>query len=359
MTIKERFMQIYRRGKPDMFGFGIYARYLPTGDVERQVRNAGLGIIKYVPLTSQMSPPWHLLPGYLSQVKNTNITIKYIWEKGHFYEKRIYETPVGTVFAEIEESKGAGSEHIRCFYIKGIEDYEIMQYIVENSMIEANEGLYLTAEDNLGEDGVVLGRLDRTPYQKLLLELRGAEEFFLDMADEPEIVDKLIGAMNQKYREQFKLAMNSRAQVIWIPDNVTVDMTPPKLFEKYHLPLYKHVVESAHQAGKIVAAHFDGKARPLLPYLRQIGFDVIESVSDPMIGGDMGYAEWCNALPETVILPNFPSNLCLAKDGVIINYINKLKELSGDRPFMLQISEDLSEGTWKRIIPLVTKAIYG
>lgn len=359
MTIKERLMQIYHHEKPDTYGLGIYARYLPTGDIERQARNAKLGIIKYVPLTSQMSPPWHLLPGYLSQVNNTNITIEYNWEKGHFYERRNYRTPVGTVFAEVEESKGAGSEHIRCHYIKRFEDYETMEYIVSNSMIESNEGLYLSTEDNLGEDGVVLGRLDRSPYQKLLLELCGAEKFFLDMADEPEIVDKLIGVMNQKYREQVKIAMNSHAQVIWIPDNVTSDMTPPKLFEKYHLPLYKHIVESAHQAGKIVAAHFDGKAKPLLTYLQQIGFDVIESVSDPMIGGDMSYAEWCSALPDTVILPNFPSNLCLAKDEDIINYIYKLKELSYERPFMLQISEDLAEGTWKRIIPLVTKAMYG
>ena len=358
MTINERFLQIYHGKKPDMHGLGIYARYLPTGDIERLARNANLGIIAYVPLTSQMSPPWHLLPGYLSQIKNTNITIKYNWEKKHFFESRIYETPIGTIFAEIEKSKGVGSEHIRCFYIKGFEDYKIMEYIVSNSVMESNEKLYLSAEDNLGKDGVVLGRLDRSPYQKLLLELCGAEKLFLDMMDEPEIVDGLIDAMNRRYLEQVRIAMDSHAQVIWIPDNVTADMTPPKHFEKYHLPLYKHVVKSAHKAGKIVAAHFDGKAKSLLPLIQQIGFDVIESVSDPMIGGDLSYTDWCKALPDAVILPNFPSNLCLAKDDEIIHYVKKLKELSSERPFMLQFSEDLADGTWKRIVPLAIEAMY-
>lgn len=58
--------------------------------------------------------------------------------------------------------------------------------------------------------------------------------------------------------------MDSSAEILWMPENVTVDMTPPSQFEKYHLGAYQKYTNWAHQSGKTVIAHFDGKVKPLL-----------------------------------------------------------------------------------------------
>lgn len=358
MTIKENMLCAYKGLPQERPALGIYARYLPHGEVERQVRNLGMGIIEYVPVTTQIGPPWHMLPGFLSETPGIGLSSRYRWEKGKVRETRTFSTSQGEVFADIGSSKGAGSEHISSYYIKSLEDYGKIREIVEKSVLTPNTELYQSVSERLGEDGVVMGRMDRTPHQKLLLELAGAQRFLMDLYTEPEPVEELMEAVGRRYKEQAEIMAQGPAEIIWIPDNVTVDMTPPDAFRKYVLKYYQYCVTCAHQAGKLVAAHFDGKIRPLLPLIQEAGIDILESVSDPRIGGDMEYKELREVFQDKVILPNFPANLSFSSREAIASYLGGLLEEVKGKPFMLQISEDLPDGTWKRIIPLVAECMY-
>jgi hypothetical protein len=318
----------------------------------------GMGLIDYVPLTTQIGPPWHMLPGFLSEIEGASLTVRHYWKDGLMRQERVYDTPVGRVSSDVGQSVGAGSEHIASYYLKSPEDYRTMRWIALHAHLASNTALYRTAAERMGEDGVVMGRMDRTPYQKLLLELAGGEQFLMDLYDDPEPVEELMEALGKRYKEQVDRAMDSPAELIWIPDNVTVDMTPPAACEKYLLPYYEYCVKCARQAGKRVVVHYDGRIRPLIPFLKRTGADVLESVSAPTIGGDMTYREAASALPEMVILPNFPSNLCNAPDEAIESCVEDFLTAAAGRPFMLQISEDLAEGTWRRVIPLVTRTFF-
>jgi len=358
MTIRERMLAAYRGEKQDQHALGIYARYLPHGEIERQVRNLGLGIIEYVPLTTQIGPPWHMLPGFLSEVPGVKLTSNYTWKNGKVQEERTYTGETGSVSTTIGSDKGAGSEHISSYYIQDLDDYVVMKEIVEKAVLRPNIGLYKATKERLGEDGVVMGRMDRTPYQKLLLELAGAETFLVDLALDPEPVEELMEAIGKRFKEQVEMMAESDAEVIWMPDNITVDMTSPKAFRKYHLDYYQYCVKCAHQAGKVVAAHFDGKIKPLIPLIQESGIDIVESVSEERIGGDLGYFGAQEALPDKVILPNFPANLSYESDDAVRTYIREMREKVGDRSFMLQISEDLPDGTWTRMIPLIAQCMH-
>ena len=359
MTIKERMMSVYRNEMPDKPAVGIYTRYLPRGSMERKARNDGLGIIAYVPLTTQIGPPWHMLDGFLSEVRNAELSSEYFFKNKTLYERRTYHTPAGDVSAKIGKSAGEGSEHIAKYYIGRTEDYRVMDFIVRNTVLSPNRELFLRTKRELGEDGVVMGRMDRTPYQKLLIELVGAERFLMDLFDESEIVEDLLETMGKRYHEQIEMAMDSETEIVWLPDNVTADMTPPGNYEKYLMPHYQYCVKCAKEAGKLVVAHYDGKIRPLSQFINEIGFDAIESVSDPIIGGDMTFAEAVAAFPGKVILPNFPSNLSEAPKEKIRDFIGLLKEQALGVPLMLQISEDLAENSYERVIPAIMEAMYG
>ena len=63
------------------------------------------------------------------------------------------------------------------------------------------------AKKDLGEDGVVLGRMDRAPYQKLLVELANPTKFLMDLYDNPGPVQELIETMDARLDEQFNMAM--------------------------------------------------------------------------------------------------------------------------------------------------------
>ena len=357
MTLNERMMCVYRNQVPDKPALGIYTRYLKRGAMERAVRNAGMGIIDYIPLTTQLGPPWHMIPEFISPIKDTEMFVQVYFERGARKERRIFKTPVGDLFAEVGSSAGDGSEHISKYYISSPEDYSVMKYIVDHTVFVKNESIWAKHSKNLGEDGVVLGRLDRNPYQKLMMELVGAENFLLDLYTDPEPVLEVLYAMDKRMEEQYALALESEAEILWMPDNVTSDMTPPDCFRKYLLPYYQKYTALAHQAGKRVVAHFDGKFKLLADMIRDSGIDVIESVSDPSIGGDVTYMQACELFPYKVVLPNFPANLALKSEEEIRSFVRSILTDALGKPFMLQVSEDLDEKAYSTALPVITAAM--
>ena len=359
MNLREDMLAVYRKQPSGKVVLGSYSRYLPRSAVERHVRNGGMGIIEYFPAATMIAPPWHFYEGYLSQVKGTDITVRHFWEHGKRIERREWITPVGTLTGEIEyDPAGAGSEHIRKHYIAEPEDYGIMTWVVENTLIESNAQEISRRTEILGEDGVLLGRLDRTPYQKCLIELAGPERFLVDLFTMPEKVEPLLNAIDMKLEEQCTLAAESGVQVIWQPDNVTCDMTPPDAFRKYCLPLYQKNSRRFAELGIPYLVHMDGKVKALAGEINASGIDAIESFSIPDMGGDLEVAEAQALFPEIGILPNFPSNWSALGENELREKLSGwLAGMDRKKAVMLQISEDIPSSEWMRIFPVITDQV--
>src|SRR5208283_1257306 len=161
-TVRERMMKVYRNQVPDRPAAGIYARYLPRGWSERLVRNLGLGIIDYYPIVSMLAPPWHTHSGYLSEVKGADLDISFTWENGQAVEIRTYKTPLGRLTQRTRKDPAYASDWIDKFYISRLEDYRIMQYLVENTVFRSHSQEFQARQQDLGEDGVLLARVDRS-----------------------------------------------------------------------------------------------------------------------------------------------------------------------------------------------------
>ena len=354
MTIRQRMMAAYKGQVADKIPIGIYNRYLPRGATGRQLRDMGLGIIDYHPVVSLLAPPWHTYEGFISEVKNTELLISHYWENGQMLERRTYETRVGAITQITRKDPVYGSDWIDKHYVRSLADYKILQYVVENTVFRSNEKDFWAKVENLGDDGVVLGRLDRCPFQKMLIELAGPEQFLVDLYTTPEPVEELLETMSARLDESFEMVLNSGAQILWQPDNITADMTPPNCFEKYCAPFYDKHGLKFRQAGKRYVIHMDGKLKGLKDFIAKSRFDVVESMSLPMIGGDMIVSEARTAWPDKVIIPNFPSSLCNENNETIKAFLDELLEDVGTKePFMLQISEDIPADEWKRVLPIV------
>lgn len=359
MSLREEMLAVYKNQYPGKAPLGIYTRYLPRSAVERRVRNLGMGIIDYYPAATMIGPPWHFYEGYLSEFKNTEVRIRYAWENGRRIERREFETSVGTLVGEIEhDPAGAGSEHIRKHYISSVEDYKIMAYLVDNTIVSSNEKAVRNRMGDLGEDGVVLGRMDRNPYQKCLIELAGPERFLVDLFTDPEPVKGLMAAIDRQLERQFAIALESTAEVIWQPDNVTSDMTPPDAFREYCLPFYKKHSAQMISAGKPYVVHMDGKVGVLRKEIIESGFHVLESVSIPAMGGDLEIAEAQEIFQDIVILPNFPSSWAMEPSDEIRKKVRGLlSSCAAGRAVMLQVSEDVPMLEWQRVYPAVAAAV--
>ena len=356
MTIRQRMMAVLRNTQPDQVPVAIYNRYHRSGEIERTARNNGLGIMYFEPPVSLLAPPWHLHPGYLSEVKGASFHVDFTWEEGGQVETRTYRTPVGSVSQRIVKDPSYGSDWISQHYIKAPQDYEVMRYIVESTVFQKRDAAIRQQISDLGEDGIVLGRVDRLPFQKLLIELAGPERLFIDLADNPGPVEELLEAMNFRLQEQFTLALESEAEVIWQPDNVTADMTNPRYFGKYLSPLYQRFGNACRQAGKVYAVHMDGRLAALKALVAASPIDVIESFSLGEMGGNITTAEALATWPGKVLCPNFPASLAEDTQEEIARYLKGVIADFGGHPFILQISEDIPLNSYERVLPAVCLA---
>jgi len=348
-------MAVYQGCLPEQIPIGIYERYLPRGTVERAARTMGLGLIAYYPVVSMIGPPWHRYPGYLSEIAGAEFRVDYGWDHGVLVERRAYVTPVGEVWQEISyDDAGIGSERIRKYYITERQDYRILEYLVEHTVLRKNEAELISRMRDLGEDGVLFGRLDRSPYQKCLIELAGPERFLIDLHTDPEPVQALLDALLQKQEQAWMMALESPVELFWQPDNITAEMTPPEAFRDYCKPLYQKRAEEAGQAGKRFLVHMDGRLRALATVIQECGIHVLESFSLPDIGGDLALSEAQSSLPATVIVPNIPATwFHLSDEEVQLRLRNLLTKATRDTPLMLQLSEDFPNTEWQRVIPLL------
>ena len=134
-----------------------------------------------------------------------------------------------------------------------------------------NYDAFLEARGNLGTDGVQLAVVDRSPFQKTLIELCGTERLHFDFLEMPEVVDELLEALACKQDEAYRIVAEFPAEVVWMVDNVTGDITEPRMFEKHCVPFYNRQARLLHDAGKLLAVHFDGRMRPLKDLIACVG----------------------------------------------------------------------------------------
>jgi hypothetical protein len=359
MSVRERMLAVLHNRVPDQIPVSIYSRYNRSGETERAARNSGMGILHFEPPVSLMAPPWHVHPGYLSEVKGAEFNIAFTWEKGREVETRSYQTPVGKISQRITRDPSYGSDWINEHYIKGPQDYMVMRYIVENTVLQERLAAVSQKKNDLGQDGVVLGRVDRLPFQKLLIELAGPERLFIDLAEDPAPIEDLLEVMNDRQEEQFNMVLTSEAEVIWQPDNVTADMTHPRYFNRYLAPLYRRFGDACHAAGKVYAVHMDGRLAAIKAQVAESPIDVVESFSLVEVGGNLTVREALAAWPGKVICPNFPASLAGASSDEITGYVQKLAADFAGYPFMLQVSEDIPLQSYDTVLPAICQAIAG
>lgn len=357
MSTRERIMAVYRGQQPDRPACGIYNSYLRYGTVGRRARALGMGILHFEPVISLLAPPWHIKPGYVSEVKGATLDVRIHWDKGERIETRTFSTPVGSVTQVIGQDPVYGSDWIKRHYICEPDDYRVMQYVVENSVFAAREGTVRARMRDLGEDGVVLGRLDRVPYQKLLIELAGPERLMLDLYDNPDPILELMAAMAERLDEQFLQALDSDVDVIWQPDNVTSGMTPPRVFERHVQPIYERRGELCRQAGKVYAVHLDGRLGGLKHHIAACPFDVVESFSFREMAGDVTVSEAHTIWPDKVLCPNFPASLAERPQDEIEEFLAGVHSEMAGEPYMMQISEDIPPGSYGYLVPILSQAM--
>jgi len=348
---KERIEAVIRHRTVDRIPWTIYRSIIPWGEAELKFRNAGL------------SSCYQHFPIY--KVRRPNVEVreeaKFTFNKkqGRKITTRTFITPLGELSSVHEFMvDGAvnpgdfirrfGSEidqenlsWITKYPFHKTSDYEILEYIIKDTIYEANYEEYRKTEYLVGSEGVVMANIGRCPFQSILYELMGPEKCFLEFYERPKRFQGLYELIFEKEKEKYKIAADSPTTIIWYSDNLTGTLTSPHFFKKFCLPSYDELTHVAHNKGKVVVVHMDGYLRPLVDLITETKIDVIEAFTPPPMG-NLPVSEARAVWKDKVIWCNFPGTLIATSDAKTIEdyTIKLLKSVAPGENFLLGFTEN-------------------
>ena len=192
-------------------------------------------------------------------------------------------TPVGTLRSAHKltvEAFEAGQRSYPIVHpLTGPCDIPIASWILDRLEIVPRFDRLRRWQERIGDHGYVLAQVPRAPFQQVLLDYLGEVETFYLVYDDPDRLRSLLDRLHERLLEMLHALDGAGVLLVEVPDNLTGQMTNPRLFAEYSLPHYQEYAEILHGQGKRLASHTDGELGPLLALLPESGIDVLESFS--------------------------------------------------------------------------------
>jgi uroporphyrinogen decarboxylase len=124
-------------------------------------------------------------------------------------------------------------------------------------------------------------------------QLRGMQEFLMDLASQPElplyIMDRLTDIYVENTRRVLELT-GDRLDLLYFYDDVATQaslMISKNMWRDYVRPRHQRLVELIHSHGKKVMYHCDGSVWPLIPEFIELGIDVLNPIQPDAKGMDL------------------------------------------------------------------------
>ena len=276
-----------------------------------------------------------------------------------------YRTPKGTVNSKLElnltEGYIAGYVIERLF--KSEKDYPAIEYLIENTTLIPDYKEYLRLADLIGEDGVILCGLRSSPAQCLMRDLMGYENFYYELADNPQKVDHLYEVVKEQWKRQLDIVADSPAKTLMICGNWSDDIHTP-VFKKYFTPWLREATEFLHKRGKLTQVHIDGEVRRLTSLVLESGIDIAEAWS-PAPMTSITTAELRKAWGDKITiwggLPTVIFEPTYSDDEFDAYIINLFKEIAPGNNFIVGMGDnfpiDGNIGRVRRVVELIDR--YG
>jgi hypothetical protein len=322
----------------------LYDGIFPTEELINVLGRDSFGLMRWSQVHKEIHPHCH----FDSQDYWVGETR---WQRTTLY------TPVGSIFEERAFESTLNSSSIRKHFLQEKKDYEILWYYLNDSILLKDYDRYHQDQDELGEMGVPLVAVERTPYQQLWIIWAGLDNLSFHMADDPEMIEKTLEMLAHRERMLFDIVYHSPAVFVDFPDNITADAIGPQRFMKYCVPFYNELAEMLSDRGSYVFVHMDGNLKPLWQAIAQSKVDGIDSFS-PAPDNDTTIHEAVSLWPGKRLFVNFPSSVHLRPPSDIYAQAGEILEAAGHtRMLQIQISENVPPFVWRTSIPPIIQAI--
>jgi len=270
-------------------------------------------------------------------------------------------TPEGNLFEERFYEPAYGSTAAAVHYVKEPGDYRALMALMRDTEVHVDTSVFDQQVRELGEDGLPMVAVERTPFQQLWIQWVCLEDFCLHMADEPGLMEEVLSLLVARQRKVFAAVRRAADRVdipyVDFPDNVTAPVIGEVNFRKYNVPLYNELADMLADKGIPVFVHMDGDLKPLWRAIGESKIRGLDSLS-PQPDNDTGVGQAAAMWPRMRLFLNFPSSVHLARAEVIYNHARRMLQEAGHTGRMqIQISENVPSGEWRKSFPQIVRAI--
>lgn len=274
-------------------------------------------------------------------------------------------TPKGSLWEERTFEPALGTSAIHKHYVKEPEDYEVFLAYLRDIKVLPDVDRFFRDQRDLGEQGLPMVSVGRTPYQQLWIQWVCLEDLAAHFADRPDLVEEVIGELSGLIRRVFEMVRKA-VQEAPIPfvdfgDNITAPTIGEKKFLRYCVPFYNELADMLENRNVPVFVHMDGTLKPLWKAIGGSKVRGIDSLSPPP-DNDTGPGQAHVLWPYMRLFINYPSSVHIAEPRRIYDRTAELLEEAGHTGrLQIQISENVPPGVWRKSYPEIVRAIrdYG
>ena len=264
---------------------------------------------------------------------------------------RAMKTPEGDLTEITQYLPASSSTGFVKHFVETEEDLPAFQYYINSLHFEEDYIEARRRKDLIGDNGVVLCYTPRSPFMQMLTTFAGVEALFMMLADIPEKVNEVLSRLEKKYDEAARLAVNSPAELIMIPENLSGEVAGG-YYKTYLRPYESKWIAEIQKAGKKSLIHVDGTLRGILQKVAETGFNVIEAVT-PAPVGDMTMEEAARAAPGTILwggLPGLMFTPHVSEDAFIRHVRSVLAVMKTEPRFVLGAADQVPpDGMMERV----------
>lgn len=285
MTPRERIIVILKGKQPDQVPWYGDLDYWANSLIKRGLKPKDF-------ILSDDYIQWHrelgvgfYLQGYFPYKQIFSNCDVHEWNEGLRRYKEII-TPIGSVRECWEYIPTSFSEGPIEHFIKSKTDIPILKYIYENTRFEPDYQIANLRKKQVGDQGVVLCYLPKSPFMQLMSLEAGVMSLTMIALMVPDELQELLDAMKKAFDQAAQIAVDSPAEVLMIPENLSSQMVGPDFFESYMRDYQEKWTTKIREAGKYSFIHIDGTLAGLLRQEASVGFSVLEALT-PLPVGDV------------------------------------------------------------------------
>lgn len=337
MSVRERLARAVRgeESEPVFAVYDWFVRNRPQVDWKR-LFGLGLGEINHADIIRYSRPHAEIVESFTDTPAGRRRDVRWLTDRGELHEWYL-------------------GEWRQEYLIKSDGDYRIMARAWEDVDLALTEDAFRASEAAMGDNGITIAQLDRTPFQKIQIDYAGLERFSIDLAQRLPELFALIEQMNAIKLREFELARGAAAEHIKLWENLSIETMGPHHYRRHLVPLYHRIFDILDGTGKRLQVHYDGKLRVIARDVAALPFDGLDSLTPPP-EGDLTTAEsrqlwpdkflWCHPSLTWYSLP--PEELA--------QRVREMAAAAGPARYCIMISEEIPPD-WERTIPTALAAL--